>query len=176
MPKRDILPIEHLSGDIQKLLDVLNKEPDLSAILVATSYIDACLGSILERKFIESSISRQLLDGRSGALGTFAARSDICYVLGLIDKSLYKDLIKIAEIRNEVAHHHLALDFNFPSVEKLCGELAYVKSLKDGNSGKPLGLEKHMQGARSQFVMTTVIVSNRLLLTGLGLKREKASV
>jgi hypothetical protein len=33
MPKRDILLIEHLSGDMQNLFDVLNKETDLSAIL-----------------------------------------------------------------------------------------------------------------------------------------------
>jgi hypothetical protein len=48
--KRKILPVEHLSKDSQKFFDVLNSEKDLPLILVAASYIDACLASILKRK------------------------------------------------------------------------------------------------------------------------------
>src|SRR5687768_16031576 len=106
MPRRPILPPEHLSEDTQQFFDVLNGSSDLVVVLVAASYIDASLAALLHKFLVESSVSSKLLDPRGGALGTFAAKLDAAYALGLIDKPLYKDLCKIAEIRNEVAHHH----------------------------------------------------------------------
>ncbi len=40
MPKRKILPIEHLSKDSQNFFEVMKNEKDLPLILVAASYID----------------------------------------------------------------------------------------------------------------------------------------
>ncbi len=169
MPKRTIIPIEHLSMEIQKLHDVLNSEKDLSAILVATSYIEASLGAILERKLIRSTVSEKMLDVRGGVLGTFSARADMCYTLGIINKPLYKDLITIANIRNEVAHHYLELDFNHPKIRELCDELAYVKTLRDGATNKPLIVVKWMVGAKNKFKISVTMISQRLLLIGLGI-------
>lgn len=113
------LKIEQLSSETQKLFDVLNKDDDLSVIIVGSSFIDTVLTSILEKKFIKSSITNKMLDSKGGALGTFIARADACYILGLIRKPLYKDLIKIAEVRNEVAHYRLALNFESERVINL---------------------------------------------------------
>ncbi|MBF0274695.1 MAG: hypothetical protein HQK84_05635 [Nitrospinae bacterium] len=81
---------------------------------------------------------------------------------------MYSDLVKIAEIRNEVAHYHLYLSFNSEEVKKKCSELAYLKSLKNGASEESLNFSKYMNDARSQFVMSVVMISQRLLLIGLG--------
>jgi mannitol operon repressor len=123
MSKKRTPRIEQLSSESKELLDVLNNEQDLSVILIGASFLDTILSSILERKFLQSSVSINLLKAGIGALGSFAARADICYVLKLIEKSLYNDLRKIAQIRNEIAHYHLALNFDAENVNKLCGEL-----------------------------------------------------
>src|SRR5882757_6248415 len=105
MARRSIFAVEQLSSDSQALFDVLNNESDLAAVLVGVSVIDACLASMLERFLLESSVATKLLHGTKGALGTLAARSDACYCLGLIEKSLYKDLLVLGEMRNLFAHH-----------------------------------------------------------------------
>jgi|WetSurMetagenome_2_1015567.scaffolds.fasta_scaffold597399_1 DNA-binding MltR family transcriptional regulator len=172
MAARIIPQIEQLSSESHQLLNVLNSSQDLSVILVGTSFLDTCLSSILGRTFIQSSVSKKLLDSRRGVLGTFAVRADTCYVLGLIKKPLYKDLLKIAEIRNEIAHYHLELGFDSETVKKLCGELSYVWSLKQGSTDQPLGLAELMVGARNQFVLSVMMISTRLLLIGLGIKGD----
>ena len=171
MPKRELPPIERLSKEAQELFDVLNKEQDLAMILVASSFLDACLGSILGRKLKRGSVSEKLLDVR-GILGTYSSRADMCYALDLIPKPLYQDLITIAEIRNEIAHHHLALSFASQSIESKCAKLSYVASLKNENTDESLGMERWMTGPRNQFVMTTVMLSQRLLLIGLGIPND----
>jgi len=172
MPKRQLPPIESLSKETRHLFNVLNEEKDLAVMLVASSFIDACLGSILKRRLKQSSVSEKLLDS-SGMLGTYSARADLSYALSLISKPLYQDLIKIAEIRNEIAHHHLALSFETESIMSKCSQLSYVSSLKNGNTGDSLGMEKWMIGPRNQFVMTTVMISQRLLLIGLGIRNDE---
>lgn len=173
MLQRKVPPIEQLSGESQELFNVLNNETDLAVILVAASFLDICLASILNRKLIDSTVSKKLLGTGSGALGNYSSRADICYALGLIHKPLYKDLVKIAEIRNEIAHYHLVLSFKAESIQKLCSEFSYVASLKNGNTDEPLGIFERMVGPRNQFVLTAVMISQRLLLIGLGLKHEQ---
>lgn len=92
MSKRVVLPAESLSADTDAFYRVLNDEPDSSVALVASAYIDACLGSMLERFFIESSVSSKVLSPTSGALGSFSSRADVSYLLGLISKPIYQDL------------------------------------------------------------------------------------
>jgi DNA-binding MltR family transcriptional regulator len=173
MVPRIIPQIEQLSRETQELFNVLNNGPDLSVILVGTSFLDTSLSSILERKFIQGSVSKNLLESGKGALGTFAARAAVSYVLRLIEKPLYNDLLKITQIRNEIAHYHLALGFDAENVKKLCGELSYVRSLKQGSMDQPLGLADYMVGARNQFVFSVVMISQRLLLIGLGIKGDR---
>jgi DNA-binding MltR family transcriptional regulator len=171
MAKRPVLPIEQLSAESQQMLDVLNNDSDLEAVLVATSFLDACLGSILNRQFIDSRVSKKLLEP-SGALGNYSARADVCYALGLIQKPLHADLQKIAEIRNKIAHYHQALSFESDAIRKLCADLSYVMSLKNGNTSEPLFNEELILHPRNRFVITTVMINQRLLIIGLELNNS----
>ena len=173
MSKRTILPAEALSADMQKLYDVLNNEPDFSVIVVSCSYVDACLGSILEKHLIESSISTKLLDVRSGALGSFAARSDACYSLGLVSKDIYQDLVVLGELRNQVAHHHHMLDFSVTAIADSCQSLKFAETLKrwDMDNGELMFKPGQLAEPRFRFVMSVVLLSQRLLLIALGTKR-----
>jgi len=132
MTQRPILPAETLSSDTQAFFDVLNKEPDLSVVLVSPAYIDACLGALLQKLFIDSSVSLKLLDSWVGSLGTYVSRADACYSLGLISKALYQDLLVLAEIRNQFAHYHLNLNFTEPEVARRCQDLATFSPSRTG--------------------------------------------
>jgi|EndMetStandDraft_4_1072995.scaffolds.fasta_scaffold71617_2 mannitol repressor len=170
MPKRPILRPEHLSEDSQKLFDVLNESEDIAVVTVGAAYVDACLGSLLYGLLLESSITDKLLDVRGGALGTFSARADACYVLGLISKRLHQDLSTIAAIRNRFAHHHLQMDFSDTEVQELCSRLKYVYGPDDSQR---LQMQRYMNGPRSQFALTVVMITQRLVLTALTPTRIK---
>jgi DNA-binding MltR family transcriptional regulator len=176
--KRTVLPAELLSADTQALYDVVNKEPDFSVVIVSCAYVDACLASILEKHLLQSAVSSKLLDARGGALGTFSARSDACYALGFVSKRIYQDLVVLAELRNEIAHHHLMLGFSAPNVAKACRSLKYAETLErwDMDNGELMFKGGQLDNARTRFVMTVVLMSQRLLLIALGVKRaEKAA-
>ena len=170
---RAILPVEALSADTQKFFDVLNDEPDFSVVVVSCAYLDACLGSILEKHLIQSEVSTKLLDVRSGVLGSFSARSDACYALGLISKRIYQDLLMLAELRNQFAHHHFMLDFDASGISQICASLKYAETLKrwDMNNDEFMFQPGQLEDARTRFVMTVVLISQRLLLIALGVKR-----
>ncbi|HLE62783.1 MAG TPA: MltR family transcriptional regulator [Pyrinomonadaceae bacterium] len=176
MTRRSLVPVEGLSKDGQSVYDVLNGEPDLSAVLVAASYIDACLGALLEGFFLKSSVATKMLDAKGGSLGSFNSRSDACYCLGLINKRLYQDLLVIAEIRNQFAHHHLALSFAVPEVAEQCEKLSYVAGLRNGNSDEPLLDSKHLRTPRNRLVLSAVLISQQLLIKGLEVKHVQPRV
>lgn len=168
-------PLEILSADGQAVYEVLHGESNLAVGIVGAAYLDACLGSLLGRHFIESTVSDRLLSP-SGTLGSLAARADLAYCLGLLSKPLYQDLLQIAEIRNLLAHHHLQLGFGSPEVAEACGKLRYIETLdreQELNHGKKGTLFRPNLNARDIFTLTIVFASNHILLRGLGLQRSQ---
>lgn len=129
--KRKPLPLPELSADIRKLFEVLNEEADLAAALIAGSYLDECLGSMLHRFLVRSKTAESLLSSTTGALGSFSVRIDLVYALGLINRFAFKDLKTLCEIRNAFAHSHLTLDFSSPVIQKLTSELDYLAVLDE---------------------------------------------
>jgi len=173
MSSRVPLPPESLSADSQHLHDLLNEGTDASVIIVGVSYIDACLASLLAKRLLKSSITEKLLDSRSGAIGSFVARSDLAYTLELIDKPMYQDLLVLAELRNETAHHHFELSFTSEAIVFGCNKLKYVAGLKAANTGGPLMEEVWLARPRDRFMLTATMIVNRLLLTALGTIRAE---
>jgi DNA-binding MltR family transcriptional regulator len=167
MPRRPPLPPESLSADSKHLYDLLNEGTDASVIIIGVSYIDACLASLLAKRLLKSSVTEKLLDSRSGAIGSFAARSDLAYTLSLIDKPMYQDLLVLAGLRNETAHHHFELSFASGAILQGCDKLKYVACLKAANTGGPLIEEAWLARPRDRFMLTATMIVNRLLLTAL---------
>lgn len=172
MSKKRISTIKELSKDSQKLFDVLSNEHDLSAILIAANFIDTCLASLLEKKLKKSLVTNRILSF-SGILGSMSSRADLCYALELIPKEIYQDLLILMQIRNIVAHYHLQLDFDKDEVKELCNKLSYVDGMKDGNTDDSLISREYLTLARDKFKLTVVMISQRLMLIGLGLNHEQ---
>ncbi|MDO8605444.1 MAG: hypothetical protein Q7R40_02805 [Phaeospirillum sp.] len=169
MAKRTPLAPEVLSDDTKKFFAVLNGSSDLSVILIAASYLDACLAALLHKFFIKSKISDELLEFGGGALGGFQARADVAYALALVNKPIYRDLKKIAEIRNKVAHHHLEVGFDAGEIEPLCNSLDGFKMF-DNILNPPKTVEM-WSSPRNKFVLTVVMMSQKLILGALGVQR-----
>ena len=150
-------------------------------MLISTSFLDQCLASILGNFFIKSDTAKKLLDPGSGTLGTFSARADLCYCLDLISKELYQNLRTVAEIRNRFAHSHFFLSFEDSEVAELCNNLAFPKAWAiftetvTGESYKPEDPFARFKGSRDKFTIIVVLMANRLLLIGLGMKQAKES-
>lgn len=161
MSRKAKIPTEQLSEDTKKLIEVLNNEADLSVILIATSFLDSCLKSILENKLIESTVTDKLL-WHTGALGNLSARADLCYVLGLISKKWYRDLCTFGEIRNLVAHDHLQQSFQTPEIASKCMNLSTQSFSFQGERLSP----------RDYFTTSAVLLANWLLITALQIKKE----
>lgn len=169
--------LEELSGDTQKVFDVLNAESDLACVLIGTSYLYELLANIVEVSFIETSISGKLLDPQGGAIGQFATRADLVYCLGLINKGVYQDLARIAIIRNMFAHKHIALDFGNDTVRNRCGELEAWRILQDEEDEQAEPLQEQLRIlARNQFNLSVIFLGSRLHVDALGkrAKRKKA--
>ncbi len=169
------LKLEELSEDTKKVYEVLNDESDLACVMIGTSYLAELLATILKVLFIETNVSEKILDPKRGAVGGFVTRADLAYCLGLIHKSAYQDLIKIAEIRNQFAHRHFALDFSETTVRKSCDELQAWRVLllgKDGDLSDELTLGHAPTRARIQFNTSVVLLGTRIHLDALSKKSK----
>jgi DNA-binding MltR family transcriptional regulator len=159
------LKLEDLSEDTKAVFDTLNEGSDLACVLIGTSYLAELLASTIKVSFIESSVSEKLLDPQRGAIGGLATRADLAYCLGLINKAVYQDIIRVAEIRNMFAHKHLALDFGDNTVRKACDELQAWRLVLLGEEEEvpvdPTPRQRQMR-ARNQFKLSVVLMGTRI--------------
>ncbi len=171
------LKLEDLSKDTKKIFETLNEGSDLACVLIGTSYLAELLASAIKVSFIESTVSDKLLDPQRGAVGGLATRADLAYCLGLVNKNVYRDLIKVAEIRNLFAHRHLALDFGDSTIIEACEELrawrfVLVLDEEEEVPDKPTPEQIQMR-ARNQFKLSVVFIGSRIHVDALGKKAQK---
>jgi DNA-binding MltR family transcriptional regulator len=163
---------ESLSRDTKALYDLLNDEPDLSAVVVAASFLDTALADLLSARLQQAKVAAELLSPQ-GALGTFGARRDLALCLGLISESHHRDLRAIARIRNRFAHSHLQLTFCDAGIQSLCDQLREWQVLLLGETEgavASLTAEERRMRSRNQFKLTVVFIANRIILSSLGLR------
>lgn len=68
--------------------EIMDGETDLSCALLGASLIDLHLKILLEKFFIDGKTSERILSN-TGFAGNLRARTDLAYVLGLINKDNY---------------------------------------------------------------------------------------
>jgi hypothetical protein len=107
----------------------LKADDPLPYVVLSVAFIEQSLRIYLANTLTKGETSKSLLDN-NGPLGSFKAKADLCYALGIIPKKLFQVLGAIGEIRNKFAHSHKKLSFE--SVE--------IRALIDGNDGGSLGL------------------------------------
>jgi len=159
----EILDLNNLPKEINDFYEILNSGTDLACVLIGTNFLDVSLHDMLSLSLKKGKIAKQILDHNKGFLGSFRNRSDLCYCMYLIDKKIYQDLIKISEIRNEVAHSHILNVFQNENILKKCDDLNYWKDLNVDYLRK-LFESNSNQAIRNKFKFSVVIISQKMLL------------
>lgn len=103
-------------------LQMLRQESERGQVLISTGFIEEQLKDVLLAFMIDNPQCGELVEGGSAPLGTFSARIEACYALGLISEDEHNDLTLIRRIRNEFAHH-IETSFDTPSVVSRCAQL-----------------------------------------------------
>lgn len=109
-------------------LDTHNAESPRGTVLVACSFLDEQLRTIIDSYLVEDSEKEQLLDGFNAPIGSFSARIKTAHCLGLISDKERDDCDVLRKIRNEFAHNHRA-SFTDNKLIDLCNNLNH--SAKD---------------------------------------------
>ena len=93
------------------------KESERAKVILSAAMLDEALDALLRATLVPGSgSSDNVFDGPNAALGTFSARVDFCYRLGLISNKLTRDLHLIRKIRNEFAHNVTGCTFTVSAV------------------------------------------------------------
>lgn len=115
----------------------LNAETDRGCALMAAAYLDDQLAELLKSFFVDDpNIAKRLLE-QAQPLGTFSARIDATYALGLISQEEHKGLHLIRKIRNEFGHVAKPLSFTDQAIAERCKHLEHL-SFESRNTYKAM--------------------------------------
>ena len=168
------IPVDDLGEEVQRLGDVLVEGSDLTVALIGATFLEECLRSLLSSRFKVGGTATSLLHPGRGPLGTFVARMDLAYCLGLIDKSTVAALRTIAEIRNTFAHSYVEGHFEQDDVGALCDKLDYAYDFierrvrEKEREGTRKTMDKFFTNRRNRFTYTVMLVGQTLMLAAAG--------
>ena len=155
--------VETLSSESKSLYAALQDEREIACVLLSASFLDHCLATLLHQHFIKSSVGPKMLDPRGGILGTYAARSDLCYCLGLVAKPVYQNLITIGMIRNRFAHSHLTVSFADDDIERWCLDLHFPAFIEESEElAEDDGGPSVFTDARERFSLVVALILTAL--------------
>ena len=124
VPKARPKPHEPINRSIREMLQQVGEQTHASGVLAVVSIIDYDLQRCIECKFrkINSALTHKLFRGY-GPLSTFSARIDVDYVLDITSERINRELVKIKEIRNLLAHTKTILSLDKPPLKPLLKNL-----------------------------------------------------
>lgn len=150
--------------DIARFFAELQRETDRGLPLVAAALIDEKLQNALQAFLCPGKSAERLLNEPGAPLGTFAARIDACFALGLIDDFEYHEISLVRKVRNVFAHSKHGFSFQNEKVAGLCASF---------KSDLPLGSKYPINEARFRFVNATVCLVLRLYYRDAWVAKER---
>ena len=155
---------EEDTADLAHFFSELQRETDRGLPLVAAALIDEKLFDALQSFLCLGKAAERLLSGPNAPLGTFSARIEACFALGLIDEFEYQEISLIRKIRNVFAHSKHGLSFGNDKVLGLCTSF---------KSDLPQGSDYPVNEARFRFMNATVCLVLRLYYRGAWVAQER---
>lgn len=116
-------------GQVFEFRQTLSSETDRGCALMAAAYLDDQLQELLLQSFVDDDATSTRFFHPNGPLGSFSARIDLAFLLGLISKQALRDLHLIRKIRNEFGHNHRPMSFSAEAVTGRCRELLHTPLL-----------------------------------------------
>jgi hypothetical protein len=112
------------------IVDNIDKGDDRSAAILAGAFLEDRLTLAIKTRLIpDLQVQGKLFKGY-GPLATFAAKIDLAYLMGILNKNSRNVFHTIREIRNRFAHRLDLNDFNSPMVSDLCKKLFTLEIVK----------------------------------------------
>ena len=103
----------------------LNRETDRGCALMAAAYLSNQLERLLRKTLVDNRKIIDELFGILGPLGSFSAKIEVAYSMGLLPKVARQDLHVLRKIRNEFAHEAGSLTFLDRRVASRCDNLQH---------------------------------------------------
>lgn len=117
------------------VLAELSDGSDRVLAVVAGGALEADIRGMIHRCMIDDPEIAGRFLGSNGPAGAFGAQVNLAYLMGLIDRRIRGDLLKVAAIRNLFAHQARGLSFTASPVREHCRDLqvpdAYTRSCGD---------------------------------------------
>lgn len=126
---------------------LLDSESDRGTAVLAATVFEETLAKLLSGFMVEGADTKALLRF-DGPLGSFGARTQLSYALGLISSNEVHDLLEIATIRNKFAHDFDA-DFTSQAVRDRCLRLKCSQAPRN----KDVPAKMHFAGACLYLMM-----------------------
>jgi DNA-binding MltR family transcriptional regulator len=153
--------------DVNKVIEEMEKESDRATAILLGAELEDILLQVLTKYFLpaQPKKSTRLLEP-DAPIGSFAARIELVYRLGLIIPVAHNELHLIRKIRNEFAHKKAGLTFKSESVSQLISKLVFpkvvdqfilTKSKEDPKIATLLHADE-----RDHFITSGVIILSRL--------------
>lgn len=154
---------------INKVLKELSSESDRASAILLGAEIDSALRTIIEKYLLEPlGNSSQLLE-QDAVLGSFSAKIEICYRLGLISKLIHRELHLIRKIRNKFAHHTIGISFDTQPVKDWVSNLKISQWVLEGR--RDIAEDGILDSKKDKFILSGATVIT--LLTSLGNRIQK---
>jgi len=139
--------------DFARFTAELQRETDRGLALVGAALLDEKLAETLRLFFCEGKAAEALLKEGDAPLGTFSARIELCFALGLIDEFEYQEINLLRKVRNEFAHSKHGTTFQSEKIKSLCANL---------KSHLPEGSDYPIKDPRFRFTNSVVAMVLRL--------------
>ena len=111
----------------------LRKESDRGAVLIGAAHLDEALKKML-MALIDTKMHQDLIKSYTAPIGSFGARLNVLYGMGLITADEYKDIKLINKVRNIFAHE-IRVSFSDDRVVSHCSNLTsyrrYIEKAED---------------------------------------------
>jgi hypothetical protein len=127
-PRHVAIPSKVLSD----LFTELEAGDERTAAIVAGSVVENALAVAIQSRLraLDPAEQKELFEYENSALGTFHAKIQIGYALGLYSHRVRDDLKRLKRIRNTFAHRIFVKSFDHEDVSDDCDELIAPKYLR----------------------------------------------
>lgn len=149
--KESRAPLEPELRDFSEFLQVLNRESDRGAALLSASMLDEKVLELLNTFLIEGDVANNLLR-TNGPVGTFAARVDMAYALGLLEEEERAEITLVRRIRNPMGHTWRSIDFSDDRLRDLIAQLPW-------RGPEDIELTARTPRSRFTFAVVSLLVS-----------------
>lgn len=126
---------ENSKADIEAFFAIraeLTKESDRGCALLAASFLDYKIELLLRSKLCGTKSILDETFGINGAAGSFSAKINLSYSLGLLPKIMFDDIHTLRKIRNKFGHSIEINSFEEKSIKDLAKNLKYhIREIAD---------------------------------------------